>query len=78
MTLILHPIETKSLKQDMYSIFMGLLLQLCRTTKAEYIALTEAVKEGKWLKGILKDFGIDQGCVLINCDSKSATPSVSS
>ncbi|XP_042059348.1 secreted RxLR effector protein 161-like [Salvia splendens] len=30
------------------------------TTEAEYIALTEAVKEGIWLKGILADFGVEQ------------------
>ncbi|KAL1564721.1 Integrase catalytic domain-containing protein [Salvia divinorum] len=42
------------------------------TTEAEYIALTEAVKESMWLKGILKDFGIAQQSVSIHCDSNSA------
>ncbi|CAA7029216.1 unnamed protein product [Microthlaspi erraticum] len=30
------------------------------TTEAEYIALTEAVKEGIWLRGLLQDFGFKQ------------------
>ncbi|KAL1565166.1 secreted RxLR effector protein 161-like protein [Salvia divinorum] len=42
------------------------------TTEAEYIALAEAVKESFWLKGVLKDFGIDQKAVEIKCDSASA------
>lgn len=42
------------------------------TTEAEYIALTEAVKESHWLKGIVGDFGVKQGSVVIKCDSNSA------
>lgn len=42
------------------------------TTEAEYIALTDAVKESFWLKGILEDFGIKQKKVGVNCDSSSA------
>ena len=42
------------------------------TTEAEYIAMTEAVKEAMWLKGILEDFGEVQTTVCINCDSNSA------
>lgn len=42
------------------------------TTEAEYISLTEAVKEGLWLKGILEDFGVHLKCVQIECDSNSA------
>ena len=41
------------------------------TTEAEYIALTDAVKECFWLKGILMDFGVSQKKVIINCDSSS-------
>ncbi|XP_047939204.1 secreted RxLR effector protein 161-like [Salvia hispanica] len=42
------------------------------TTEAEYIVITEAVKEGKWLKGILEDFGEKQSTLDIFCDSSSA------
>ena len=42
------------------------------TTEAEYMALTEAVKESFWLKGILNDFGVRQKAITIHCDSSSA------
>ncbi|KAL1545763.1 secreted RxLR effector protein 161-like protein [Salvia divinorum] len=42
------------------------------TTEAEYMALTEAVKESIWLKGMLGDFGIQQESVEISCDNNSA------
>ena len=42
------------------------------TTEAEFIALTEAVKEAIWLKGIIKEFEIDQDMIVVYCDSQSA------
>ena len=39
------------------------------TTEAEYNALTDAVKESYWLKGLLSDFGIVQKKVVVNCDT---------
>ena len=42
------------------------------TTEAEYIALSEAVKEAIWLKGLVIELGLEQGSVNINCDSSSA------
>ncbi|XP_042038258.1 secreted RxLR effector protein 161-like [Salvia splendens] len=42
------------------------------TTEAEYISMSEAVKESIWLKGICSDFGVDQETVTILCDSNSA------
>ena len=42
------------------------------TTEAEYIALTEAVKEAKWLNGLVSEFGLKQDSVCIGCDSSSA------
>ncbi|XP_045817459.1 secreted RxLR effector protein 161-like [Trifolium pratense] len=42
------------------------------TTQAEYIALVEGVKEAIWLKGMIGEMGISQGCVKIHCDSQSA------
>lgn len=42
------------------------------TTEAEYIAITKAIKEDIWLKGILGEFGVDQRAVPLNCDNQSA------
>ncbi|KAH9648425.1 retrovirus-related pol polyprotein from transposon TNT 1-94-like protein [Citrus sinensis] len=42
------------------------------TTEAEYIALSEAVKEAIWLKGLVTELGLEQGSVNISCDSSSA------
>ena len=42
------------------------------TTEAEYMALTEAVKEALWLKGICGELGFNQDSVEIHCDSQSA------
>lgn len=42
------------------------------TTEAEYIALSEAAKEGIWLKNLVSAFGINQASVRIRCDSSSA------
>lgn len=35
------------------------------------MAMTEAVKETMWLKGIIRDFGIAQKAVTIKCDNQS-------
>ena len=42
------------------------------TTEAEYIALTSAVKESKWLMGLISEFGIEQGGVTVHCDNNEA------
>lgn len=42
------------------------------TTEAEYIALSEAVKEGVWLKRFAEELGFPQDTVEIFCDSQSA------
>ncbi|GKC01371.1 retrovirus-related pol polyprotein from transposon TNT 1-94 [Tanacetum coccineum] len=42
------------------------------TTKAEYMALTEATKEGIWLKGLIEDFGFPQDQATAFYDSMSA------
>ncbi|KAH9657437.1 hypothetical protein KPL70_023077 [Citrus sinensis] len=42
------------------------------STEAKYTATTEVVKEAIWLKGILKELGVDQRSIMINCDSQSA------
>ncbi|GJT85531.1 hypothetical protein Tco_1067248 [Tanacetum coccineum] len=39
------------------------------TTEAEYMALTEAVKEAIWLRGLLKELGIEPNTVAVNCDN---------
>ncbi|CAA7054408.1 unnamed protein product [Microthlaspi erraticum] len=42
------------------------------TTEAEYMALTSAVREAIWLKGICEELGFETGAVKIHCDSQSA------
>jgi len=41
-------------------------------TEAEYMAMTEAMKEAIWLQRLLDDLRIDQDLLKINCDSMSA------
>ncbi|KAJ4714843.1 Retrovirus-related Pol polyprotein from transposon TNT 1-94 [Melia azedarach] len=42
------------------------------TTEAEYMALTEAAKEGIWLKGLVSDLGLYHDQTIVYCDSLSA------
>ncbi|GJR37376.1 retrovirus-related pol polyprotein from transposon TNT 1-94 [Tanacetum coccineum] len=42
------------------------------TTEAEYMALTEAVKEAIWLRGLLEELGIELNTVAVNCDNQGA------
>ncbi|PON41342.1 hypothetical protein PanWU01x14_290110 [Parasponia andersonii] len=46
------------------------LVALC-TTEAEYISITEAIKEALWLKGIIGELGIHQSDVAVHCDNQS-------
>lgn len=41
------------------------------TTEDECIAMTEAIKEGMWLLGIIREMGVKQDCVTIHCDNQS-------
>ena len=43
------------------------------TTEAEYMALTEATKEGIWLKGLVSDLGLQHDQATVYCDRLSAT-----
>src|SRR3954465_3633416 len=42
------------------------------TTEAEYMALTEAVKEAIWLQGLARELGMTQEKTAVFCDSQSA------
>ncbi|XP_062093841.1 secreted RxLR effector protein 161-like [Humulus lupulus] len=42
------------------------------STEAEYIALTEVVKEALWLKGMMSELGFRQDHVIVHCGSQSA------
>ncbi|GKV22644.1 hypothetical protein SLEP1_g32496 [Rubroshorea leprosula] len=42
------------------------------TTEAEYMAITEAVKEALWLKGLVSDLRVEQNEMMVFCDSQSA------
>ena len=41
------------------------------TTKAEYIASTEGMKEAIWLRGLVSELGLRQDVLVIFCDSQS-------
>ncbi|KAL7129290.1 hypothetical protein ABFS83_13G056000 [Erythranthe nasuta] len=41
------------------------------TTEAEYMAVTEAVKEAIWMIGMVQEFGIEQKNVNVYCDNQS-------
>nr|GEX90347.1 retrovirus-related Pol polyprotein from transposon TNT 1-94 [Tanacetum cinerariifolium] len=42
------------------------------TTEAEYMALTEAVKEAIWLRGLLEELDVELNTVVVNCDNQGA------
>lgn len=42
------------------------------TVEAEFIALTEAIKESLWLKGMAKELGVQQDSVVVHCDNQGA------
>lgn len=42
------------------------------TTKAKYMTVTEAAKEGIWLTGLVTELGIKQESATLYCDSQSA------
>ena len=42
------------------------------TTEAEYMAVTEAVKEAIWLQGLLSELEMEQKHIKVHCDSQSA------
>ena len=41
-------------------------------TEAEYMTLTETVKEAIWLQGLMDDLWIEQDFLRVHCDSMSA------
>jgi hypothetical protein len=41
------------------------------TTEAEYMAVDEATKEALWLKGLVKERGVEQG-LQMHCGNQSA------
>ena len=42
------------------------------TTEAEYMSLTEGVKEGMWLNGLVGSLGLNLPKPMVYCDSQSA------
>ena len=40
------------------------------TTKVEYMAVAEAAKKALWLKGLVKELGLNQGGVQMHCDRR--------
>ena len=62
-TLAKEPVSWKSTLQSTVAL---------STTEAEYMAITEEVKEAIWLQGLLDDLGVGQKQVTVFCDSYSA------
>jgi len=62
-TLAKAPVSWKSTLQSTVAL---------STTEAEYMAITEAVKEAIWLHGLLKDLGVGQKQIELYSDSQSA------
>ena len=60
-TLTKAPVSWKSTLQSMVAL---------STTKAEYMAITEAMKEAIWLHGLLKDLGVGQKQLDVYFDSQ--------
>ncbi|GKC96092.1 hypothetical protein Tco_1161534, partial [Tanacetum coccineum] len=38
--------------------------------EAEYVALTKAMKEAIWLRGLLEELGVELNIVAVNCDNQ--------
>ena len=38
-------------------------------TEAEYVALTKAVKEALWVKGMISELGLAQKMFMVHCDN---------
>ncbi|MCO5604177.1 hypothetical protein L7F22_058338 [Adiantum nelumboides] len=58
-----------------FAISWRLVLQDCTsvfTTKAEYVALSEACKEAIWLARLVKDLALEQCLPILHCDSQRA------
>ncbi|KAE8665322.1 Detected protein of unknown function [Hibiscus syriacus] len=62
-TLAKAPVSWKSTLQSTVAL---------STTEAEYMAVSEAVKEVIWLKGLMEDLGVVQSHISLYCDSQSA------
>ena len=62
-TLAKAPVSWKSTLQSTVAL---------STTKAEYMAMTEAVKKAIWLQELLDDLGVGQKQVTVFCDCQSA------
>ena len=41
------------------------------TIESEYMAVAKATKEALWLTGLVEELGVQQGGVLLQCDSQS-------
>ena len=60
-TLTRAPVSWKSTLQSTMAL---------STTEAEYMAVTEAIKEAIWLKSMLEDLGVSQKHIMVHCDGQ--------
>nr|GEU69166.1 retrotransposon protein, putative, Ty1-copia subclass [Tanacetum cinerariifolium] len=70
--------DVERMSKVSYANGIGSLMYLMVCTRpniayvAEYMALTEAVKEAIWLRGLLEELGVELNTVAVNCDNQGA------
>ncbi|PON38935.1 hypothetical protein PanWU01x14_308500 [Parasponia andersonii] len=81
LTQIMQDVQIQeSLSQDVFTVYgTAVSWKAClqsvvalSTTEAEYIALTKAVREALWLRGLITDLRLKQGSLTVFCESQSA------
>nr|GEY07578.1 retrotransposon protein, putative, Ty1-copia subclass [Tanacetum cinerariifolium] len=57
---------------DVTGFLIQTMLRIRIKVETEYMALTEAVKEAIWLRGLLKELGVELNRVTVNCNNQGA------
>ncbi|CAA7047040.1 unnamed protein product [Microthlaspi erraticum] len=65
-------VYTKGKDFSVQVLVTQIMQEILTEEEAEFVALTEAVKEAMWIRGLLDDMGLKPAKALIWCDSESA------